>query len=67
MQNEDTVTAYKNAEPKKQEQSLPGSEKDLEPFAGEYCSSLLPKIFFMGLIDESLFQRDRAHKAREVG
>ncbi|KAK9894222.1 NAD(P)-binding protein [Cystobasidium minutum MCA 4210] len=33
MQNEDTVTAYANAEPKKQEQTLPGTEKALEPFA----------------------------------
>lgn len=45
MQNEDTITAYKNAEPKKQEQSLPGSEKELEPFAGKLCLSLLLEIF----------------------
>lgn len=44
MQNEDTITAYANAEPKKQEQSLPGSEKALEPFAGEFVVTLLPSL-----------------------
>lgn len=44
MQNEDTITAYANAEPKKQEQTLPGTEKALEPLAGEWNS--LPSLSY---------------------
>lgn len=44
MQNEDTITAYANAQPKKQEQKLPGSEKDLEPLAGVFSCLTVPNL-----------------------
>lgn len=44
MQNEDTITAYANAKPKKQEQTLPGSEMDLEPFAGVFSCLTVPNL-----------------------
>jgi hypothetical protein len=34
MENEDTITAYPNAEPQRQQTTLPGKDSDMEPLAG---------------------------------